>query len=287
MILQAISEHDVMERERLTTTIPHWLKKRHTKAFYVNTTNGSVRAGLRTLMETTGIGNLYCNIIMLGYKFNWHDASPDALWDYVGMISDAFDKKYGVIILRTATRHETIAELAHHVKNYGDASQTVHSDGSLAEEAREQANSVTKHDTARPPSTTTVRVTDESGTVPPTSTQQTVGPSIVADSQKPLASILQHLPVIRSTTAQEKSHSYIDVWWLYDDGGLSMLVPHLLRLDGSYLQDAKIRVFTGDHHVNNVEEERKNVEAMLDKFRISVSLVTVLNTWHQEPTVES
>jgi hypothetical protein len=27
----------------------------------------------------------------------------------------------------------------------------------------------------------------------------------------------------------------IDVWWLYDDGGLSLLVPHLLRLPGSYL----------------------------------------------------
>ena len=112
---------------------------------------------------------------------------------------------------------------------------------------------------------------------------------IIAESQDTTVALrLKNLRLQLLKTLHSKAEkSYIDVWWLYDDGGLSMLVPHLLRLDGSYLHGAKIRVFTGDHHVNNVEEERKNVEAMLDKFRISVSLVTVLNTWHQEPTVES
>jgi solute carrier family 12 sodium/potassium/chloride transporter 2 len=28
----------------------------------------------------------------------------------------------------------------------------------------------------------------------------------------------------------------IDVWWLYDDGGLALLIPHLLTLHGSYLE---------------------------------------------------
>lgn len=28
----------------------------------------------------------------------------------------------------------------------------------------------------------------------------------------------------------------IDVWWLYDDGGLTLLLPHLLRLPKSYLE---------------------------------------------------
>ncbi|EJW72069.1 hypothetical protein WUBG_17024, partial [Wuchereria bancrofti] len=28
----------------------------------------------------------------------------------------------------------------------------------------------------------------------------------------------------------------IDVWWLYDDGGLTLLIPHLLRLPKSYLE---------------------------------------------------
>lgn len=28
----------------------------------------------------------------------------------------------------------------------------------------------------------------------------------------------------------------IHVWWLYDDGGLTLLIPHLLRLQKSYLE---------------------------------------------------
>ena len=30
----------------------------------------------------------------------------------------------------------------------------------------------------------------------------------------------------------------IDVWWLYDDGGLALLVPYLLANKGSYLNGA-------------------------------------------------
>ena len=42
--------------------------------------------------------------------------------------------------------------------------------------------------------------------------------------------------IVKSSTGVDVG--YIDVWWMYDDGGLSMLVPHLLRLDGSYLDGA-------------------------------------------------
>lgn len=31
-------------------------------------------------------------------------------------------------------------------------------------------------------------------------------------------------------------NTQIHVWWLYDDGGLTLLIPHLLRLPKSYLE---------------------------------------------------
>ena len=34
----------------------------------------------------------------------------------------------------------------------------------------------------------------------------------------------------------------IDVWWLYDDGGLSMLLPHILTTRSSWA-NSKLRVF--------------------------------------------
>ncbi len=35
----------------------------------------------------------------------------------------------------------------------------------------------------------------------------------------------------------------IDVWWLYDDGGLTLLLPHILRTRRIY-RDCRLRVFS-------------------------------------------
>ena len=293
----AVSEHDQQERDRLAATMPHWLKKRHTRAFYVNTTASSVRAGLRTLLQTTGIGQMRCNCVMLGYKFTWVDAiGVDALWDYVGAIADALDGGYGVILLRVPMRHEAIAELAHYVKHYADTNQaTVFSDGSLADEAKRAANSQENGEESTTSAPPAICVTDASGsTSPPGSSPQFIVDSSplslastrtsVVSSQAsmihcdpvriPRASIMHRLPLMNSATAK----SYIDVWWLYDDGGLSLLVPHLLRLDGSYLHDARLRVFTSAHNSANTALEKRNIEAMLTKFRIAVHSVTIVDS---------
>lgn len=49
----------------------------------------------------------------------------------------------------------------------------------------------------------------------------------------------------------------IDVWWLYDDGGLTMLIPYILSMRSTW-SDCKIRVFALTNHKMEMEvEERK------------------------------
>lgn len=49
----------------------------------------------------------------------------------------------------------------------------------------------------------------------------------------------------------------IDVWWLYDDGGLTMLIPYILSMRSTWAK-CKIRVFALANHRMEVEvEERK------------------------------
>ena len=49
----------------------------------------------------------------------------------------------------------------------------------------------------------------------------------------------------------------IDVWWLYDDGGLTMLLPYILS-QRSVWSDCKIRVFALTNRKLELEiEERK------------------------------
>lgn len=40
----------------------------------------------------------------------------------------------------------------------------------------------------------------------------------------------------------KQKKSTIDVWWLYDDGGLSMLLPHILTTRSNWA-NSKLRVF--------------------------------------------
>uniref|UniRef100_A0A183E9K2 SLC12 domain-containing protein n=1 Tax=Gongylonema pulchrum TaxID=637853 RepID=A0A183E9K2_9BILA len=75
----------------------------------------------------------------------------------------------------------------------------------------------------------------------------------------------------------------IDVWWLYDDGGLTLLVPHLLRLPKSYLEGAELRVFTIASSQACAQADEKKMAALLSKFRIPFTDVRVIADIAREP----
>ncbi|KAK6056181.1 hypothetical protein COOONC_06314 [Cooperia oncophora] len=68
----------------------------------------------------------------------------------------------------------------------------------------------------------------------------------------------------------------IDVWWLSDDGGLTLLVPYLLTLKGSHLKGANLRVFTIAAEGESVSSEEKRMASLLEKFRIHYSYLHVV-----------
>ncbi|XP_066273126.1 solute carrier family 12 member 1-like isoform X3 [Branchiostoma lanceolatum] len=73
----------------------------------------------------------------------------------------------------------------------------------------------------------------------------------------------------------------IDVWWLFDDGGLTLLVPHLLSLKSQW-KHCKLRVFTGGKK-SRIDHDRRMMAALLSKFRIDVHDVYVLGDMNYKP----
>jgi len=69
----------------------------------------------------------------------------------------------------------------------------------------------------------------------------------------------------------------VDVWWLFDDGGLELLVAHLLTKPSSYLQGAVLRVFTIAPQKHKIEVFKVYLIQKLKKFRIEFSEIYVLN----------
>ncbi|KAL7074989.1 hypothetical protein ACQ4LE_005539 [Meloidogyne hapla] len=98
------------------------------------------------------------------------------------------------------------------------------------------------------------------------------------DVDQSLSSEFQALPLPSDTFRFQTRvrQGTIDVWWLYDDGGLTLLIPYLLTKKGSYLEGAKLRVFTLAGVGKNLQQEQQSLATMLRKFRISADQVNVI-----------
>ncbi|NXD48639.1 S12A3 protein, partial [Corvus moneduloides] len=162
-----------------------WLMKRKIKAFYTDVVAEDLRSGVQMLIQAAGLGKMRPNILVLGYKRNWRTASPQSLEDYVGILHDAFDFKYGVCLMR--------------MKEGLNVSRVL---------------------------------------------QAHVDPTTLASEQQ-ASTIFQ----------SEQGKKTIDIYWLFDDGGLTLLIPYLLGRKKRWGK-CKIRVFVGGQ-INRMDEERK------------------------------
>ncbi|NWU10973.1 S12A3 protein, partial [Cephalopterus ornatus] len=162
-----------------------WLMKRKIKAFYTDVVAEDLRSGVQMLLQAAGLGKMRPNILVLGYKRNWRTASPQSLEDYVGILHDAFDFKYGVCLMRMKEGLNVSRVLQAHVD-------------STALAGEQQASTIFQ---------------------------------------------------------SEQGKKTIDIYWLFDDGGLTLLIPYLLGRKKRWGK-CKIRVFVGGQ-INRMDEERK------------------------------
>ncbi|XP_039931270.1 solute carrier family 12 member 3 isoform X4 [Hirundo rustica] len=214
-----------------------WLMKRKIKAFYTDVVAEDLRSGVQMLIQAAGLGKMRPNILVLGYKRNWQTASPQSLEDYVGILHDAFDFKYGVCLMRMKEGLNVSRVLQAHVNPTFEAAE-------------------------HPKNGTGSRAAP--GTVEPTTSA----------SEQQASTIFQ----------SEQGKKTIDIYWLFDDGGLTLLIPYLLGRKKRWGK-CKIRVFVGGQ-INRMDEERKAIVSLLSKFRLGFHEVHILPDINQKPRPE-
>ena len=81
---------------------------------------------------------------------------------------------------------------------------------------------------------------------------------------------------------------YLDVWWAYDDGGLTLLLPYLLS-QKKYWEKCKLRIFIQKKNNNDtdISEEQRNIATLLAKFRIEFDDLIVFSTQDRKPKAAS
>uniref|UniRef100_A0A669EXU0 Solute carrier family 12 member 10, tandem duplicate 1 n=1 Tax=Oreochromis niloticus TaxID=8128 RepID=A0A669EXU0_ORENI len=175
----------IMEPERqtrpqdATDQLVKWMNKRKVRSFYTPFTAESLRVGARYLMQASGLGKLKPNTLVLGFKSNWRESSPET----------------------------------------DDVSDNSNSD---------------------------------------------------------------QIKTVFQNTQGKKS---IDVYWIADDGGLTLLVPYLITRR-KHWRNCKIRVFiVGDEQ--NMDEGRNEMIALLKRFRLHFSDVIVMTDSEKRPQAKN
>ncbi|XP_071670309.1 solute carrier family 12 member 3 isoform X2 [Patagioenas fasciata] len=215
-----------------------WLMKRKIKAFYTDVVAEDLRSGVQMLIQAAGLGRMRPNTLVLGYKRNWRTASPQSLEDYVGILHDAFDFKYGICLMRMKNGLNVSRVMQAHVNPTFEAAEHSKENGASSRAA--------------------------SGAADPTT----------------LAGEQQANTIFQS----EQGKKTIDIYWLFDDGGLTLLIPYLLGRKKRWGK-CKIRVFVGGQ-INRMDEERKAIVSLLSKFRLNFHEVHVLPDINQKPRPE-
>uniref|UniRef100_A0A673G0R9 Solute carrier family 12 member 2-like n=1 Tax=Sinocyclocheilus rhinocerous TaxID=307959 RepID=A0A673G0R9_9TELE len=244
-----------------------WLLKTRIKAFYTPVFADDLRQGAQYLLQTTGLGRLKPNTLVFGFKNNWRDGEMKDVETYINTIHDAFDLQFGVVLLRLKEgldishiqdEFQTSQEKAPgmkdllvsiNIKDFDSDSSKPSSKSTSCQSSPANQKDDFRHDTKKPP--------------------------------MQLSPADEKLLTASQQFQKKQSKGTIDVWWLFDDGGLTLLIPYLLTNKNKW-RDCKIRVFIGGK-INRIDHDRRAMAALLSKFRIDFSDITVLGDINIKP----
>uniref|UniRef100_A0A8C6QQN4 Solute carrier family 12, member 2 n=1 Tax=Nannospalax galili TaxID=1026970 RepID=A0A8C6QQN4_NANGA len=256
-----------------------WLIKNKMKAFYAPVHADDLREGAQYLMQAAGLGRMKPNTLVLGFKKDWLQADMRDVDMYINLFHDAFDIQYGVVVIRLKEG----LDISHLQGQEELLSSQEKSPGTKDVVVNVDYNKKSDLDTSKLSGEKSITHKDEEedGKTP---TQ----PLLKKESKGPVAplNIADQKLLEASTQFQKKQgKNTIDVWWLFDDGGLTLLIPYLLTTKKKW-KDCKIRVFIGGK-INRIDHDRRAMATLLSKFRIDFSDIMVLGDINTKPKKEN
>uniref|UniRef100_A0A672NTE4 Solute carrier family 12 member 2-like n=2 Tax=Sinocyclocheilus grahami TaxID=75366 RepID=A0A672NTE4_SINGR len=238
-----------------------WLLNNSSKAFYTPVVAEDLRQGTQYLLQAAGLGRLRPNTLVLGFKNDWRIGDIKDVETYINLMHDAFDFQYGVVILRLREGLDIS-----HIQGQDDSSAM--RDVVVSVDMSKDSDG----DSSKPSSKAT-------------SVQNS--PAVQKEKRSPTLPLNvadQRLLDASQQFQQKQGKGTIDVWWLFDDGGLTLLIPYLIANKKKW-KDCKIRVFIGGK-INRIDHDRRAMATLLSKFRIDFSDITVLGDINTKPKSE-
>jgi len=234
-----LDENQAADMNTMKLNVGSWLKDHGIKSFYSVSCNKSMSEGVRNAVSLTGLGKLSPNMILMGYSNEKENL--DVIQQYYEILTVAFEQKLAVGILR--------------LKNGTDYSSVVASEETIINEEideEEEENQTKKKKSTKKSKKVEAIYRGKDGKLLPK--------NIIDD--------IQHFRAKRRV-------GNIDVWWLYDDGGLTLLLPYILKTRKQFAS-CKLRVFSLANRADDFDRETRNLATLLAKFRIDFSEVMII-----------
>ncbi|CAG2166633.1 unnamed protein product, partial [Oppiella nova] len=273
-------------RNSLIQKSNQWLINRKVKGFYNLLEEESLAKGVKSMIHSVGMGKLRPNIVMMGMKTDWQNCDEGFL-DYFDTIHTVFDSHLALVLIRLPngldySGFEKIPEMLENTGNgmvssapYLNASYIDVSIDASKEDITQNGNHLSvlnvSHRDSFSDSTPSTPCSQrhEISQQPYSVSNNPSGVNATKDIPKDVL-----LAVNQFQNKQQKG--FIDVWWLYDDGGLTLLLPYLLSTRKQW-KGCKLRVFTLANRKAELDTEQRNMATLLSKFRIDYSDVIVIS----------
>ncbi|KAI9550869.1 hypothetical protein GHT06_000210 [Daphnia sinensis] len=272
------------QRSERTKKSLRWLRAHKTKAFYSVVDNFSFPVGVKALLQATGVGKLKPNILMVGYQSEWRTSKNSEIDDYCAAINMALEMHIGVAVLRVQEGLDYTGIIGDFDVNATDSGKqpTEGNDNLAFEESQE--DSIASTFTAFDAADDYLKIKRTNEGLPPS----TVAATKMKHMKKSRVIILkctflrnQRDPHGNELSSEVQNSIYrfrmkqkrgtIDVWWLYDDGGLSMLLPYILTTRTKWAK-SKLRVFCLADAIEEQNSKRKRTLPISQKGKVSGAL---------------
>lgn len=272
-------------RVSLTKEAEKWFEARKIKAFYNLIDGISFEEGIRGLVQASGFGKLSPNIVLMGYKGDWRTCDDKELTSYFNVLDNAFDNRMAVAILRLQNGLD-----------YSDLNTQINQVNGIDNPMFQHSSSTNSLNVSSDPlgaikpkplmhadSNLNINITGSHTSINIPVPQKPLNKNLMGDNpivystryeigcnQESLRFQYSSLFDYRGGSAvpkeildnlnvfnRKQGKGTIDVWWLYDDGGLTILIPYILSTRSNWSQ-CKIRVFALSNRKLELEvEERK------------------------------
>ncbi|XP_059081175.1 solute carrier family 12 member 2-like [Tigriopus californicus] len=267
LLMCADIQHDVTtkERESLKEVASNWLTEHKMKAFYFVAKDRTFEEGAMSCMSLAGLGKFSPNMILLGYKQNWFD-DESGTCQYYNILHEALDMNLGLSILRLpsgcdfSNKFENEEVLDIEISNAED-------DDGLCDDDDDDDDEKDTGMTLKIPKFLGNDLDDKRRR------HRSKRRSIFTGQDGNLvpSAVLDDINIFK----RKKQQGVIDIWWLYDDGGLTLLLPVILKTRKQF-GECQLRVFALGSKVDDLDSETKNMAKLLKKFRICCADVIII-----------